>query len=223
MESGPADEERAPLRGRAEIRWPSRPPTDGARRAAASLTPDPFYESRFLLAWAVQQSLDLPSSGRGGRRPGRPPAAVRAVAHSCVTNYRMVLELTAQKIASKACPHARPDRVSFPVAFDLVNFRSMMTTRFPGLRKNHGELWAYFLRLQPFLPASSGWLEALQGLWNGSIPIDGGGAADGAAPPHDALTFRFRGDRWGLREFLLEVGEEEARLLDGFAERLGRL
>lgn len=191
-----------------------------------------LFPGRFVLEWAIRETEELGELLRSRPDPDRLRLLATPVALGAITNYRMALEHVAQDVARAACPDARPERVSFPVAIDPYAFRSMMVTRFPGLRVNQPSLYGLFRTAQGYRPGSDRWLPVLHGLWNRTIPIEvrsEGGAGDGRASggpaeaAGEATDTLFAGELEPLEDLLRRIGARETDLVDRFDEALRRM
>ena len=204
------------------------------RSLGASVPPDrnPLYPARFVLQWAVKETERLSEAVATAPPALELEGRLVPIAHGIIGNLRMALEHVAHEAARSACPDARPERVSFPVAVDGWAFRSMMDTRFPGLRVNHPALWGCFRDVQSYRPGNSRWLTSLHGLWNRTIPISvrrespgGVPAGRAGAPPSEEIgapTLCYGRGR-PLLDLLVEAGIAERDVIgrvEGIVESL---
>lgn len=181
-----------------------------------------FYPARFVLAWANHETAELRELADRGFEGREVQGRALQSATGAIANYRIALEHIAHEVARGACPDSQPERVSFPVAIDAFAFRSMMVTRFPGLRVSHPKIWSIFRGAQGFAAGGDPWLLELHGLWNRSIPITVRNAR-GAEPPRgragaapsgaSELWLAYRGGRPVL-DLLERIGPLELQIID---------
>lgn len=168
-----------------------------------------FYPSRLLLQWSETQLRELEEFGRSGLARVSVERRLRPLAHSAIANLRATLEQVALETAAEACPNYRAERVGFPIARDAVTFRSMMLTRFPGLRTNRPAVWRVLSAQQVYANGGDAWLETLHGLWNRKIPVE-----DRAPGPTGAEFPLVLPDGRDLAEFLADSRARIATLLE---------